>query len=115
MMSRIAALTVAGFIAGLVLAACAGTEEKGSKNVLTLDEVDVISPGVIQLVTSAGSVSLDDPRIACRKMRKSGTNMITMVCMTREEKAIMADSAEQELALIQEQWERQYDVYRNAR
>jgi hypothetical protein len=78
--------------------------------------VDLLSPGVIAIVQSSGQVDLNnDPRIVCEKRAPTGSNIPKMICMTRDEKRAMSDQAERELAMMQQEWDRKYDVYTKTR
>jgi hypothetical protein len=104
-------IIIAGLAGISLLAACA-TDEPRKETVITVADVDFLSPGVISIIQTSGMVDLNnDPRIVCQKRAPTGSNIPKMLCMTRDEKKIMEDQADRQLAHIQDEWERKYDVY----
>ena len=96
-----------------ILSACAA-EEPRDKPTIDVRDIDVLSPGVITIVQLSGQVDLaKDPRIVCEKRAPVGSNIPKTVCMTRDERDLMEHQAERELALMQQEWERKYSVYKN--
>ena len=94
-----------------MLVACA-PGEPSEKPVITVDDVDVISPGVRALIRSTGQVDLNkDPRIGCEERVPTGSHLTKVTCMTREERAILKDESQKEWLEIQEAQEDLEDVY----
>ena len=105
-------------MAAVLLAGCASetrdTSDPEEREITNLSQVDVLSPGVIELVRQFGQIDIaKDPRVICVRRAPLGSNIPKVVCMTRIERDMMAMQAERELALIQDEWERKYDVYTN--
>ena len=94
----------------VILGACA-TAKQPSKSKWEVSDIDIVSPGVIALVQAFGKIDLNDERIVCERRRLTGSNILKVFCQTRKEKELISDLAEEELALIQEEWERRYNIY----
>ena len=89
-----------------MLSACAPSPPR-EKPVITVDDVDVITTGAKAIVRTLGQANLNkDSRIVCAERVPIGSHLSKVICMTREEMAVIKRESEEELLEIQDAQER---------
>ena len=79
-------MSIAGaFLCGQALAATAAS---GDTQFFRAKAGLLMSPGVIALIRTEGEIALDDERITCHRVRKTGSHMRETYCLTVEEAEI---------------------------
>lgn len=90
----------------LSVTSCAPSEPR-EKRALTVDDVDLVSPGVEELIRIEELTDLNnDPRIECREYIPTGTHFSKMICRTRAEMVNVKKDSEDALMEAQEDQER---------
>ena len=98
--------SLASAVLVLSVTSCAPSEPR-EKRALSVDDVDLVSPGVEELIRIEGLSDLNnDPRIECIEYTPTGTHFSKMICRTRAEMAKIKKDSEEALLEAQEDQER---------
>lgn len=88
-MSRVTAV-LAGLLIGSVVAVntAAADDDQQAPQFRQAKNGLLMSPGVIRLIEKEGEISLEDERITCQRVRKTGSHLRETFCLTVEEAEI---------------------------